>query len=75
MLTVKKIESAGNESVFEAKTVEFLSHIFNEDGIEKIDNKKLIFEMPDGWHRPFTKGTFYIMNDQGNTIAKYFLGV
>ena len=57
-LSVKQINEDGSEAVFEAQNVKF-------------QDFKLYIMTTDGWTMTRESGTFYIMNDKGNTISKY----
>lgn len=59
-LTIKQINLDGSEAVYEARNVKFQEH-------------KLHIQTEDGWTMVRDSGTFYIMNDKGNTISKYTL--
>jgi hypothetical protein len=59
-LTVKQINIDLSEEVFEVKNIKFSDH-------------KLYIYTTDGWTMVRDSGTFYIMNDKGNTISKYTL--
>lgn len=59
-LTIKQINLDGSEAVYEAKNIKFQEF-------------KLHIQTEDGWTMTRDSGTFYIMNDKGNTISKYTL--
>lgn len=70
MLTIKQVKSSGSEQVLEIKSVEYAANDKND-----WKNRKLTLEFPDG-HNEIREnhGTFYVMNEKGHTISKYFLG-
>lgn len=84
MFTVKQIDSDGYESI---KQVERVTK-FRENITDQLP-KDSVVETPDGniyrdcvclWHgkeldnvESITKGSVYVMNDQGKTVASYHL--
>lgn len=70
MLTVKQMLSTGVQIVFEASRVNYVPG----SAAQKTD-EVLFTESPDGTSsHTFLSGVYYIMNDAGNTVAKYDLG-
>lgn len=70
MLTVKQILSTGHEIVFEAARINY-----TPGSAEQETNEILIVGNSDGTTSiSFLSGVYYVMNDAGNTVAKYDLG-
>lgn len=67
MLTVKIVRQTGHEEVYEVVRVTFTPR----DGK---DLPNLCFVFPDERTAVWTHGTFFIMNEKGHTISKYWLG-
>lgn len=70
MLTVKQVLSTGVEIVFEASRINYVPTSAETGTMEA-----LYSEGPDGTtSHSFFSGVYYVMNDAGNTVAKYDLG-
>lgn len=70
MLTIKQVKSNGSEQIWEIKSVEYESHDKNQ-----WKNRKLILETQDGLIlEKSNRGLFFVMNEKGHTVGKYFLG-
>lgn len=67
MLTVKHRLPSGHEYVVETKRVSYQPSGENQ-------SRTIFIENEDGSVAPFESGIFYVMNDAGNTVAKYNLG-
>jgi hypothetical protein len=64
MLTVKHIEPSGHETVMEIRRATL-----------QPDPRTLFLEMADGTVKGLTEGRFFIMNNAGQTVARYVLDV
>lgn len=73
MFTVKVIDSMGNESVYQAKSVSARPDIKTIETDRNIRSVHL--ENPDGSEEEFS-GDYrvFVMNDNGKTVANYYLG-
>jgi hypothetical protein len=70
MLTVKHRLPSGHEYVVETKRVSYQP----SSSIEDTPAVRTVFiEHEDGSVAPFDTGVFYVMNEAGNTVAKYEL--
>jgi hypothetical protein len=68
MLTIKRIEKTGHEVVHEVKSVSFQPRMGDVA-------PTLQLEMPSGdISTMFDGGTFFVMNEAGRTIARYWIG-
>lgn len=72
MMTVKQILSSGHEMMIQAKRVNFQPD--QPDLKPDPALKALLVEGEDGETRTFASGTYFVMNDAGSTVAKYYLG-
>lgn len=68
MLTMKRVESDGHETVFEVKSTSYLPR-------EGDNPPKLFWELPNGTMvGGVVEGSHFVMNEAGKTISKYWLG-
>jgi hypothetical protein len=86
MFTIKHITADGNEAVFEALEVMYNPHHFPvavgeaplpHGYVWYVDpkHKPTVDNVPLGiGHRRLEDGTVYVMNDNGATVARYYLG-
>lgn len=67
MMSVKLIDTFGNEEVFECSRVAFAGDAFN------VSNKKVVFidRVYDNATVKVDSGTIYVMNSAGKTITLY----
>lgn len=72
MLTVKQRLISGHESVVETKRVSYQPE--TTDGQGGTSLPALFIENEDGGTTMHTSGWYYVMNDAGNTVSRYFLG-
>lgn len=83
MFTVKHITADGNEVVFEAVEVTYNPKHFpvavdepllSRGYVWYVDPKEKPIEGLGIAHRRLEDGTVYVMNDNGATVARYYLG-
>lgn len=67
MLTVKHRLPSGHEYVVETKRVSYQPSGENQ-------SRTIFIENEDGSTSSWEHGVFFVMNDAGNTIAKYVVG-
>lgn len=68
MLTVKQICNSGHENVIEAKRISYQPKQADDGPPETV-----FIEGPDGNICPHVSGKIFVMNDAGQTVARYFL--
>jgi len=69
MLTVKLVEHDGHEQIYEAQ------HVWVETQAREDGGKTVCAETESHGLKKFSDyGDIYVMNDKGQTVAKYFLG-
>ncbi|MGJ4953051.1 hypothetical protein [Bradyrhizobium sp. HKCCYLS20291] len=70
MLTVKQRTSSGCENIIETRSVSYQP----SSVIDGVRARTVYIRSEDGAMVPNRDGVFYVMNEAGNTIAKYDLG-
>ncbi|WP_267550350.1 hypothetical protein [Rhizobium rhizogenes] len=70
MMTVKHVDESGEESVYPARSVNFVPKGSRKDDA---DHHTLWRYTEDGTAVPLTGGFVYVMNVNGNTVARYDL--
>jgi hypothetical protein len=69
MLTVLHVLPSKHESLIQTP------YVGAEPVSERSDNiKKVWIERPDGGRHALENGTVFVMNDNGKTVARYYLG-
>lgn len=73
MMSVKHIALSGEESIYLTSHVNFVPSGM-EANLSKDHEATLWIYDADGRAMPLTGGMAYVMNDHGNTIARYGMG-
>ncbi|MCP1832857.1 hypothetical protein [Bradyrhizobium sp. USDA 4545] len=71
MMTIKQILSTGHEMVIQANSVSYQPMATAGPNPAP---QALFVDCEDGELRTFASGTYFVMNDSGSTVARYYLG-
>ena len=71
MLTLRIIEDSGYEEIVCATHIRVADNADNDGN--KIAGKHIVIDMPGETHLYFRAGHYYVMNDNGKTVASYYL--